>query len=319
MKGQGQPAHPLGIGCQYLGVIPDLRRGNPPLQGRGVSHAFGGLQLAAHGPQIRDCPADTGLGHGQAEIIPGLQQHTFRLHQALPHRPVGGLTEIAALGVLQMRLAHQQGQLHVGDGRAGENALMHLLPQMGENQLLILPVQHIRGAYGVQHQTAAPGEGLQENVSLGIVPQGLIVPHALHGVGDGFLVENPLVVQGDVHAEALGYQRAKDFQLHLAHDLHMELTALLHQMELGILLLQLPQLGIGRGRVYPFGQIHPVGHHRFQQGRQTALGAAQTLPRPCGGQAGNCGDLSGKDFLRGGELFPGILPQLHRFLLKSFS
>ena len=50
VKGQGQPAHPLGIGCQYLSVIPDLRRGNPPLQGRGVSHAFGGLQLAAHGP-----------------------------------------------------------------------------------------------------------------------------------------------------------------------------------------------------------------------------------------------------------------------------
>ena len=194
---------------------------------------------------------------------------------------------------------------------------MHLLPQMGENQLLILPVQHIRGAHGVQHQTAAPAQGLQQNVSLGIVPQGLIVPHALHGVGDGFLVENPLVVQGDVYAEALGYQSAEDFQLHLAHDLHMELTALLHQMELGILLLQLPQLGIGRGRVNPFGQIHPVGHHRLQQGRQTALGAAQTLPRPCGGQAGNCGDLSGENLLRGGELFPGILPQLHRLFLQS--
>ena len=63
-------------------------------------------------------------------------------------------------------------------------------------------------------------------MALGIMAQRLKVAHALHGIGDGFLVENPPVIQGNVHAEALEHQTSKNFQLHPAHDLHVNLPIL---------------------------------------------------------------------------------------------
>ena len=125
-----------------------------------------------------------------------------------------------------MGLAHQQGELHIRDGSADEHAPVDLFCKMGENQVLIIPVQHIQGAHRVDDQSGASGEGLQEDVALGIVAQGLEVAHPLYGVLNGLLVENPPVVQGDVQPKPLKNQAAKDFQLDPAHDLHMNLPIL---------------------------------------------------------------------------------------------
>ena len=55
-------------------------------------------------------------GDLQPEPVPRLQQHAFRLHQSVPHGPVGGLSKIAALGVLFVGAARQQGDFDIGDG-----------------------------------------------------------------------------------------------------------------------------------------------------------------------------------------------------------
>ena len=180
---------------------------------------------------------------------------------------------------------------------------------------MIVAVQHIQGANAVKHQPAALGQGLQENMALGIVAQGLKMPHALHRCGNGLFVENALVVQLNVQPEPLGHQTAENFQLHLAHDLHMNLPLLPQQMELGVLLLQLPQLGQHLGRVRPLGQIHPIGHYRLHGGGQPRLFCPQGLADEAALQARDSGQGSGGNFLRGGKLVPGIQPQLlHLFL-----
>ena len=94
---------------------------------------------------------------------------------------------------------------------------------MAQNQPLILDVQHIGGANGIEDQTAALGQRLQQQMALGIVAQRLKVAHALHRIFDGFLIEDPAVIQGNIQIEPLSDQAAEHFQLHLAHDLHMDL------------------------------------------------------------------------------------------------
>ena len=56
------------------------------------------------------------------EGIIGLQQHGLRLHQALADGSVGGLAEVAALGVLEMRAPGQQLDVHVGQRGARQHA-----------------------------------------------------------------------------------------------------------------------------------------------------------------------------------------------------
>ena len=65
---------------------------------------------------------------------------------------------------------------------------MGLFLQMGHDQPLPAPVQVVLGTAGGQHQAAALGQGLQQQVDLRIVAQGLVVAHALHRGVDGLFV-----------------------------------------------------------------------------------------------------------------------------------
>ena len=120
-------------------------------------------------------PAQIGGGHLQPEGVPGLQQDTLRRHQALAHRPVGGLAEIAAFGVLQMGPAGGEGDAHIGDRGAGEDPQVGLLLEVGENQSLPVPVQAVLGADAAEHKAAAPLPRLQQQPHLGVVAEGLVV------------------------------------------------------------------------------------------------------------------------------------------------
>ncbi len=54
-----------------------------------------GGEGAPHGLQVTDGPAQLVGGEGEGKLVPGLQQDALRPHQALAHRPVGGLAEVA--------------------------------------------------------------------------------------------------------------------------------------------------------------------------------------------------------------------------------
>ena len=61
----------------------------------------------------------------------GSREDAFGAHQPLAHRPVGGLAEIPALGVLFVAPSGDQGDFHIGDGGASEHPQVGFLLQMG--------------------------------------------------------------------------------------------------------------------------------------------------------------------------------------------
>ena len=83
--------------------------------------------------------------------------------------------------------------------------------------------------------------------------------HALDWGGNGLPVDDAPLAEGHLHAEPLGDETLEDLQLHLPHELHVELPQPLvpHQVELGILLLQLFQLLEGGVGILPGGEHHP--------------------------------------------------------------
>ena len=80
------------------------------------------VDRAAHVLKVGHRAADALGGNVEAEVIVGLKEDAFRLHEALPHGAVCRLTEIAALGVLQMRAACDERKLYVRQRRAGQHA-----------------------------------------------------------------------------------------------------------------------------------------------------------------------------------------------------
>ena len=109
-------------------------------------------------------------------------------HQALPHGAVGGLTEIAALGVLEVGTARDEGDLHIGQRGTGQHAEVLLFFEVGQHQPLPVLVQHLFPAVGVELHPAAAGQGFQLEVDFRIVAEGFVVAHALDGLGDRFLI-----------------------------------------------------------------------------------------------------------------------------------
>ena len=149
-------------------------------------------------------------------------------------------------------------------------------------------------------------------MDFGVVPQWLKVSHALHSTRDGFFVEDPLIFQCDIQLESLFHKALEYFQLDLAHDLHMDLSALPQQMELRIFLFQQPQLGQHGQGVFPLGQRHPVSHDRLQYRRSAGRLRAQTLSGVGGGKTGNGNGLPSESGLNSGKFLTGVKPQLQR-------
>ena len=185
-------AQPVGVGGHLPGVA--TRRGN-----RNFSRQYGVFPLsqrrvkaAAQLLHIRHGPAHVVGGQRQPEVVPRLQQHGLsprrRRAQPLPHRPVGGLPEIPALGVLQVRPPRRQRDGHVGQRRAQQHAGMGALRKVGQNQPLPVLRQRVRRAVRRQLHAAAPGRRLQPQMHLGIVAQRLVMPHPRHRFGDAFLI-----------------------------------------------------------------------------------------------------------------------------------
>ena len=101
---------------------------------------------------------------------------------------------------------------------------------------------------------------------LGIVAQRLVMAYALHGLGDGLLVQDAAGAKLYRQAKPLCQQAPQHFQLHLAHQLDMDLAQGLvpHHMELGFFLLQTVELAQGPVDIGALRQQHLVAQHRLQ-------------------------------------------------------
>ena len=220
--------------------------------------------------------------------------------------------------MLQVGLADEQGDFHIRNGGPDEHTPVGLFRQVGQNQILIVPIQHIQGAPGLKHQAAALAQRLQQQVHLRIVPQGLKVTNPLHRGLDGLLIGDPAVIQGHLQTKPLFGKNPEYLQLDLAHDLHMDLAVFPQELQLGVLLFQLPQLGKGLNGIRMGRQPHPVGHNAFQHRGQPCRFRPQGLANIGLAQPGHRRQGSGCNPVRGAEFVAGIQPQLHQLFFQLF-
>ena len=129
-RGAGQPPPAPGIDRYLPAIVPQTRHRCAAGEYGVFPDRFRQLDLAVHPLQIRHGAAHLFGGKLQPEAVPRLQQHILRLHKPLTHCPVGGLPEIAALGVLFVGAAGEQRELDIRDRRTGEHAAMLFFQQM---------------------------------------------------------------------------------------------------------------------------------------------------------------------------------------------
>ena len=97
----------------------------------------------AHALDIRHGAPDAFARQLQPEIVPWLEEDALGAHESLPHGAVGRLTEVAALGVLQMRPSRGERDLHIGDRRAGQHAAVLFFRKMRQYKALPVEIEFI--------------------------------------------------------------------------------------------------------------------------------------------------------------------------------
>jgi len=219
--------------------------------------------------------------------------------------------------MLLVRPAGDEREADVRDRRAGQHTAVDPLGQMPEDQPLPVQGQRVGRTHRVELQAGAGLRRLHQQVDLGVVPQRLIMPHALDRGGDGLEIDDIALVEGDLQPEALRDQLLQDLHLHRAHQLHADLAQqrVPDQMQRGILLFQHAQLAVGLRGVGPVGQKQPVFQNRLQgrglRRRLMAEGHAGHRLR----QAGHGADRPGRGLLQERKLAAGIQAELVRLLL----
>ena len=316
----GEPSPASGVGGHVQHIVGHGGYGGGTGEHHAPARLLRGPVLAAHGLDVADGPAHVANGHLQPEAVVGLQQHALGLHEPLAHRPVGGLAEIPALGMLEMGSAGDQRDLHVRQRRAGEHPQMLLLRQMGQDEPLPVQIQVVLADRGGKLQPAARFPRLQQQMDLRIVAQRLEMAHPLHGGGDGLPVEDAPRAHGDLQIEPLPDQGYQHVRLQRPHELGLDLPqiGLPGDVEQGLLFLQLSKLRQHRPGIHPGRQIDPIPQGRGQERRLGVRLRPQALAWPGLGEPGHRHHVPGGDGLDRLELLPGIQPQLGRLLLHHF-
>ena len=144
-----------GVGSNFQRIVSGCRCRDGPVQYGSYSEGFRCLVFAPHGVHIGYGPPCLLCRNLKCIIVIGLQQYALCLHQPLPDSPVGCLTEIAALCVLEMRSSCGKRDFHIRNRRACQNSEMLFLLKVGEDQPLPVEIQLIRTAAAAELQPAA--------------------------------------------------------------------------------------------------------------------------------------------------------------------
>ena len=293
-----------GIADHLHGIAAHRSHRCRPGENCHLAPAFRRVKAAFHALDIAHGTAEVLCRNFQTEGIPWLQQLTFCHHQTLPHCAVGRLPEVAALRVLEVGAACNQCDLHIGQRRTGQHTKMLFFFQMGQHKALPVFVQHFFPAVCRKLHSAAPWQRFQLDMHFCIVAQGLIVPHALHRLGDGLLIQDTAGPELHVQAESLCQQAAQHLQLDLAHELYMDLAQSLapHHMQLRFFLLHAVQFSKCCMDIRPIRQQYLIAQHRLQHRDVAVAFCAKPLARASLGQAGDGTDL----------------PRLNRFCQRIF-
>ena len=210
--------------------------------------------------------------------------------------------------MLEVCAAQQQRITYIGQFAAGENAHMALLHQMGQHQALPVPVQHIQRALRCALHAAALGQRFNAQMHFGIVAQRLKVPDAQNRRGNRLFVNDASLVKGHPHPEPFQDPLPEHFQLHLSHQMHMDLTQrfLPQHAQHRILFLQQAQFGKQGNGAAAIGQAQPVVEHRLQHRRIRGQLRSQAVARPGLAQPGDSADCPRLRLIHCPEFCAGI-------------
>ena len=111
-----------------------------------MSTLLGRLKRAVHSLNVGHGASDALIRQLQPKRIIRLEQQAFRAHKAVADGTVGCLTEVAALGVLDVCASCKDGYLHIRDGCTGQHAQMRFFRQVCQDQALPVEVKHISRA-----------------------------------------------------------------------------------------------------------------------------------------------------------------------------
>ena len=179
---KGDPSLATRVFGELQGVVAELRRGNLACEPGLVAHLLGRAEASGHPREVRHRTADLVRGQLELKRVPRLQQHAFSEltggHERLSHCAVSRLPEVAALGVLKVRAASNEGYANVGHGRTGENANELSFLRVRENEALPVAVKIILGVLGAKRHAAATRRWVEAEMNLGVVTQGLEVANA---------------------------------------------------------------------------------------------------------------------------------------------
>ena len=89
-----------------------------------------------------------------------------------------------------MRSSRQKGDLHIRNPGTGQNSSVRLFFQMGQNQALPVPIQHIFAAVRCKLEARSPLSRLQQKVYFRIMPKRFIMPHAFHRLLNCLFIDN---------------------------------------------------------------------------------------------------------------------------------
>ena len=183
-----------------------------------------------HAREVGKRAAHAAARNLKREAVPRFEQHgvapLLRRHEPLADGAVRSLPEVAALGVLEVRLARDQRDAHVGDRRGDERSLVLALHGVREDEALPVEIEVVGGADGSVLHARSARQRLQEQVCLDVVAQRLVVAVAHDGRRDGLLVEDRSLSEGDIRTEALVQALAHDLQLDGTHEHEADLAEL---------------------------------------------------------------------------------------------
>ena len=221
---QTQSSVSVGIGHKILLIISEGSGGHRTCDDRsaaviltkirGSLHSLDICHEAAHAPGREFCvqPQDR------------LKENIFCHHQTLTDGSVCRLSEIPSGGMLFRCSSADHGDLNICDFRSCQNARKRLLLQMRQDKALPVESQIIGAAVGFQNQPASRLAGFHQKVHLCIMPQRLVMTHALDGIRYGLFVHDRRLCEINPHVKPLCTELFQNFHLDLSHDAGRNLT-----------------------------------------------------------------------------------------------
>ena len=108
---------------------------------------------------------------------------------------------------------------------------------MRHDKSLPVPVQHVLTASRAKLQAAARLTRFQQQMYFRVMPERFIMAHSLHGIHYRFLVDDTSLIKRNILAESLPDLVPQNLDLHLTHQLDLNLRRLFFPCDVKLRLL----------------------------------------------------------------------------------